>query len=162
MEPVTEELNTAKKPGRPPKIDPNEERFARLEKSNEETNKSIAALVGLVEKMVSTPPAPATPAQVKERDEVAKASSNVISPMAPEWEEEAQKIIGEALDHCEMSYPNTGGAIFTVVIKPEFSNAKEDYLKMYKTDRRSKEIGKEGFEGVKNWCRIVALNLKKK
>ena len=30
-----------------------------------------------------------------------------------------------------------------------------------KVDRRSKEIGNEGIEGVEQWCKLVAQNLKR-
>ncbi len=100
------------------------------------------------------PAAPETPAEAAVR----KASANQI-PMNPEWEERAREIIGDALAHCEIQYLRSGGVIFTVVIKDEFSNESADYIKYYGSDRRSKEIGAEGVEGVDNWCKLVKSNL---
>src|SRR4051812_25090592 len=76
-----------------------------------------------------------TPAQAAEEREVAKAAPNKYT-INPEWDEMAKEIIGEAVDHTEIQYVKGGGMLFTVVIKPEFSNAPLDYLNHYKSDRR--------------------------
>lgn len=91
---------------------------------------------------------------------VRKAGANEI-PMNPEWEELAREIIGDPLDHCEIAYVKNGGVLFTIVIKEEFSNAGRDYLERYKQDRRTKEVGSEGIEGVEAWCKLVKSNLAK-
>lgn len=103
------------------------------------------------------PPPVATPETSAER-EVRKASPKEV-PMNPEWEEMAQEIIGEAVDHCEISYLKNGGVLFTIVVKNEFSNAGADYLSRMGTDRRSREIGQEGLAGVEEWCKLVKSNL---
>ena len=92
--------------------------------------------------------------------EVARAAPNA-SPMNPDWELKAREILGDALDYCEVQYLRKGGTIFTVVIKPSHSNAPLEYLERMKQDRRSKEIGQEGEEGVVQWCKLVAQNLKR-
>jgi len=96
--------------------------------------------------------------QAKEIDE-AKAYQALINPA---WETHARETLGEKLDHCEVSYPKTGGLRFTIVIKNEFSNAGKDYLERYKQDRRTREVGTTGFEGVKKWCLLVKQNLNRK
>ena len=60
-----------------------------------------------------------------------------------------------------MLQPKGGGTLFTVVIKPEFSNAAPEYLERYKADRRTKEIGSEGLSGVETWCKLIRANLKR-
>ena len=102
----------------------------------------------------------ATPAEIKENSEISKAKSDQ-APVPSSWEETARDIIGEALDHCELFQPRTGGTLFTVVIKNEFSNAPKEYLERMKADRRTKEIGNEGISGVETWCKLVRANLKR-
>src|SRR3990167_6831149 len=96
--------------------------------------------------------------QIKEVEE-AKAYQALINPT---WEAHAKEVLGEKLDHCEVSYPKAGGLRFTIVIKNEFSNADKDYLERYKSDRRTREVGVSGFEGGKKWCLLVKQNLNKK
>ena len=83
----------------------------------------------------------------------------VATPETPE--EKAQEILGEALERCEVQYLRRGGTVFTVVIKNEHSNASVEYLERMKVDRRSREIGNEGIEGVEIWCKLVAQNLRR-
>lgn len=106
---------------------------------------------------VTAPPVAETP----QEKAVRKAGPDTYAPISPEWTDAVQEIIGEALDHCEMTYLKGGGTKFTIVIKNEFSNAPKDYLDMRKVDRRSKEIGSEGFAGVEAWAKLVASNLKR-
>ena len=83
-------------------------------------------------------------------------------PINPAWEAKAREIIGEALDHCELYYPKTGGTLFTVVIKKESSKAPRDYLERYHVDRRTINIEREGYrgyDGVVRWCNLVKQNL---
>lgn len=84
------------------------------------------------------------------------------APINPKWEEGAKEILGDKLDHCEVDYPLGGGTQFTVVIKPEFSNAPKAYIERYKFDRRTKEIGATGYAGVTEWCNQVKANLANK
>lgn len=99
--------------------------------------------------------------QVEEKKEVEEAKANQAS-INPAWEIAARETLGEKLDHCEVDYPSSGGLRFTIVIKNEFSNAAKDYLERMHTDRRTCEVGKTGFEGVKKWIVLVAQNLNKK
>lgn len=150
-----------RKPQEPTNKFVTEERFAQLESS-------MGAILDLLEKQAQKPvePAPAaaagltpaTPVETPAEASVRKAGANQI-PMNPEWEERAREIIGEAVDHCEIQYLKNGGVIFTVVIKKEMSNERTDYLNYYGSDRRSKEIGAEGIEGVDNWCKLIKSNL---
>lgn len=104
--------------------------------------------------------APKDVVEKKQDEEVTKAAPNKFT-VNPDWEEMAKKIIGEAVDHTEIQYLKGGGMLFTVVIKPEFSNAPLDYLDRYKIDRRSKEVGAEGEAGVQQWCDLIKNNLKR-
>lgn len=125
---------------------------------------SIVSAIKTLEGIIRTPPpvsAVATNQVVAEtplEKEVRKAGPDVQA-VSPEWEEKAREIIGDAVDHCEIQYLRRGGTIFTVVIKPEFSNAPREYLDTMKADRRSKEIGNEGIEGVEQWCKLIKQNL---
>lgn len=104
----------------------------------------------------------ATPAEVKQETNVAEASVDEQLPVPPAFERKAKEIIGEAVDHCELSMPAKGGTLFTVVIKSAFSNAPKDYLERYKADRRTREIGNEGVAGVEEWCKLIKSNLDRK
>lgn len=145
--------------------------LASLAADQAETSKSVNRILDILEAQAKAPAAeaaapvaPATAAAPENETpiekQVRKASANEI-PMNPEWEELAREIIGDPLDHCEIAYLKNGGVIFTIVIKDEFSNAGRDYLERYKSDRRSKEVGSEGIEGVENWCKLVKSNLAK-
>lgn len=92
--------------------------------------------------------------------EVRKAAPDE-NPVNPAWKEKAEEILGDALDHCEVMFPKRGGTIFTVIVKEEVSNAPTEYMDRMKVDRRSREIGNEGIEGVEQWCKLVAANLKR-
>jgi hypothetical protein len=129
------------------------EQFSALTDVISKMNDSLSELKN---KTVELPKTTAT----KEAQEIEKAKADQ-APINPAWEDMAREIVGEALDHCEIFYPKAGGTIFTVVIKPELSNAPKEYLERMKTDRRSKEIGAEGISGVENWCKLVKQNLKK-
>lgn len=129
------------------------EQFSSLTEVISKMNDSLSELKN---KTTEIPKTVAT----KEQEEITKAKADQ-APINPAWEELAQTIIGEALDHCEIFYPKSGGTIFTVVIKNEFSNAPKDYLERMKTDRRSKEIGGEGISGVESWCKLIKANLKR-
>lgn len=79
----------------------------------------------------------------------------------PAWQETAEEYLGEYLDHTEVAYDKSGGIKFTIVIKTEKSNADKDYLRLTGSDRRTKEVGSEGLEGVIEWCKLVRANLKR-
>jgi len=133
------------------------------------TKAEVKDLTSAVEKLLEMVSAQATAAQEKaaavaetpiER-EVRKAAPDQM-PVNPAWKEKAEEILGEMMDHCEVLYPRGGGAIFTVVVAEKHSNAAIEYLEMNKTDRRSREIGNEGIEGVENWCKLIKSNLARK
>lgn len=128
-----------------------------------ELSKGMNDLIGIVATLaeaIKNPPKPKSPEEIKVEAEIVKAAPAKESVNSA-WVEKATEILGEKLDHCEVIYPKNGGTIFTLVIKLEHSNAAKDYLAFYKVDRRSKEIGNEGIEGVENWCKLVAQNLKR-
>lgn len=106
----------------------------------------------------SNTPVPLVPETPLEK-EVRKAGPDPITATPPDWDEKAREILGEALDHCEMTYGASGGVRFSLIIKPEHSNAPKDYLKYYGQDRRTKDVGSEGIQGVENWCKLVKQNL---
>lgn len=125
---------------------------------------NVSDLIGLLKqdredratKEANTPVIPETPME----KEVRKAAPDE-NPVNPAWVEKAEEILGEYLDHCEVFFPKRGGTIFTVIIKHEKSNAPTEYLERMAVDRRSREIGNEGIEGVEQWCKLVASNLKR-
>lgn len=134
--------------------------------SKQEFKESIGALVGEIRGLIREEidavkiALPATPAEVSREKDIVAAAPNKYT-VNPEWEEIAGEIVGEALDHTEIEYAKGGGMKFTIVVKTEMSNASPDYLERNKVDRRTREIGAEGEAGVKNWCQLVASNLKR-
>ena len=99
-----------------------------------------------------------TPEESKQVKEVEKAGPNKYE-VDSDREEIAKEIIGEEfLDHTELERKG-GGIKFTIVIKLEKSNAPKEYLERVKTDRRTREVGSEGTEGVREWCKLVKSNL---
>ena len=124
----------------------------------------VGKMMDMLEKVLATPTPtvvsgiPAAKEETLAEKMITKAGPN-SAPINPEWEEHANEILGEALDHCEVAYLKSGGLLFTVVIKTELSNASKDYLERHGTDRRSKEIGSDGIAGVDNWCKLVKANL---
>ncbi len=129
---------------------------------------AVGALADVIKEMrTSSKETSASPEKVQaiqdksEHEAAVEKAKAFQAPINPEWEAKAQEILGGKLDHCEVLYPKQGGIMFTVVIKPQFSNAPAEYLKRHKHDRRTKEIGNEGIEGVENWCKLVRDNLKK-
>jgi hypothetical protein len=128
--------------------------------TKEEFNELVGLLSKMNDKMDAVSAKAATPAETKEAESVRKAKPD-SAPVPESWDEAAREIIGEALDHVEMLQPRGGGTLFTVIIKPEFSNAGKEYLERHKADRRTKEIGSEGIGGVEAWCKLVKQNLKR-
>lgn len=99
-----------------------------------------------------------TPEETKQTKEIEKAGPNKYE-VDDDWQEIAKEVIGEDfLDHTEVER-KSGGIKFTIVIKLEKSNAPKEYLERVKTDRRTREVGTEGTEGVRNWCNLVKQNL---
>ncbi len=125
-----------------------------------ELSEMIGGLVNLVTPIVkANAEAKANTPETPLEKEVTKARPDPRESVNPEWEGIAKDIIGEALDRCEVKHLRSGGLLFTVVIKKEFSNAPDNYLAEMKEDRRTKEIGAEGVGGVENWCKLVKQNL---
>lgn len=128
----------------------------------EETTSNMSTIIGMLKDQAAKPTevVPVSSETVSEVEkEIKKADHNAI-PVNPEWDQAARDIIGhDVVDHCEMNHLKSGGILFTVVIKNEKSNAPKDYLERYKVDRRTKEIGNEGFGGVELWCKLISQNL---
>lgn len=148
-----------RKPAPKPKV---EAAYASAQEVKELSG-AVSELIDMVRGLADKSKAPTVPQsaeEVKQEAEVTKAGP-VKELVNPAWIEKAKEIIGEAVDHCEVFYPRSGGTIFTVVIKKELSNAPVDYLERYKEDRRSREIGNEGIDGVEAWCKLIRDNLKR-
>ncbi len=130
-------------------------------KDFDKLSETVDTLSDGIAELLKRSSAPAVAPEVEaEQKEVSKASPNKYTSN-PEWEDIAREIIGEAVDHTEIQYVKGGGLLFTIVIKDEFSNAPDDYLERYKSDRRSREVGAEGEAGVRIWCELVRNNLKR-
>lgn len=119
-------------------------------------DKFADGILGAIEKRLSNVPEKAD--VVAQATAVQKASPNKFT-VNDEWDEEAHKIIGDAVDHTEVVHERNGGIKFTVVIKRELSNAPQQYLDLVGTDRRTKEVGSEGIGGVIEWCKLIKQNL---
>ena len=133
---------------------PKKENFVTQEQFNA-LEGSVTSLVDLIKENMA---AKATPVETKVEKEIASAGANVAQTN-PEWDSQAREIIGNAVDHTEVDYTKSGGILFTVVIKTELSNAGREYLDRVKVDRRTKEVGQQGLEGVIEWCRLIKQNL---
>lgn len=131
-----------------------EDRFNALENS-------VGKVADLLEKVLANQAiGPAPRPETKEEKEVAAAGPNKFQ-VNDEWEATARAIIGDAVDHTEVEHSKAGGIKFTVVIKNDKSNAHPDYIASAKADRRTKEVGQEGMEGVTEWCRLIKANLQR-
>ncbi len=147
-----------------------EKKLAELNKPKEEyvTKQEFKNLSDNVSEMISilknkTDPVPPPTAKQEETintREVNEAKPNQ-TPVSPVWEDEAVKILGNYLDHCEVFYPREGGTHFTVVIKKELSNAPKDYLDRMRQDRRTRDVSRDGLDGVIKWCTLIKQNLSK-
>ena len=159
---MTEEQKLKMKLGREAKL---KEQEGKKEEfiTKEEFSKKFDSLEGSVLKLVEMM-SQSKVEQVKEETittkEISDAKANQ-TPVNPIWEEKAKEILGNLLDHCEIFYAKEGGTYFTVIIKKEYSNAPKDYLDRMKDDRRTKEVSREGLEGVSKWCTLIKQNLKK-
>lgn len=149
------------------------EKFVTVEKFNQ-LSESVGSLVDLMkqqmedakEAKIKVDALPVTPEALKIETDIKSAGpKKFITPVNPEWEQLAKDIINnsvpDAVERCEMEHLRSGGLIFTIVIKKEKSNATDDYLRMYKEDRRSREIGAEGIGGVEAWAKLIGANLKR-
>ncbi len=97
-------------------------------------------------------------AQAPVKEEVKEAKSD-DAPINPTWKKKAEEMLGDYLEDVQVYYPKSGGLHFTLIIKKEKSNASPSYWTLYKQDRRTKEIGNTGIEGVVKWCELVKRNL---
>jgi len=123
-------------------------------------NDVVGILSKLSDKIDAIGTKTATPVEAAQVKAVDKAAHDQ-APMNPAWEDKAREIIGEAVDHCEVLYPVSGGTLFTVVIKPEFSNAPKEYLERMHADRRTKDVEKDGIGGVEVWSKLIKANLRR-
>lgn len=96
----------------------------------------------------------------EEEKKIIEAAPNPVQTN-PEWDKTAREILGEYLDHTEVAHERSGGIKFTIVIKASKSNASAEYMQMAKSDRRTKDVGASGMEGVTEWCKLVRSNLKR-
>ena len=137
------------------KTDDTDARISKIESS-------IETIAEMLLEMKKAPAVAPTVAETALEKEVAKASADEYMPVKREWDDRAHEIVGEAVERTSMFYPKSGGVIFELYIKNEFSNAGKDYLAFYKVDKRSKDIGNEGINGVEQFCKLVAANLSRK
>ena len=83
-----------------------------------------------------------------------------IAPVSPKYRKLVDEILGEDFG-INVSYPDTGGFLFKIMVPKEKSNASKAHLEFYKTDIRTKSIPySEGIEGVRKYLEKVAGNLK--
>ncbi len=80
------------------------------------------------------------------------------TPMPLSWRKAVNEILGEDFD-CELSQPDQGGTKFTIIVPREKSNAPSIHWQNFKQDRRTREVGATGLQGVKEWCLKVRANL---
>ncbi|MDE2233748.1 MAG: hypothetical protein KGJ90_06635 [Patescibacteria group bacterium] len=129
--------------------------------SKEEFTEAVGTILDRLEALAAKPAPVAASAVMSEADkDIAAAGPNHLETN-PTWDGLAKEIVGDYVDHTEVSHDKQGGIYFTIVIKKEKSNAKADYIAMYKSDRRTKEVGTTGLNGVEEWCKQVRANLKR-
>lgn len=80
------------------------------------------------------------------------------TPVPPAWQKAVHEILGIDFE-CEFVQPDNGGNIFKIIVPKEKSNASQAHWKEHGSDRRSKELGNAGLEGVKAYAKKVRLNL---
>ena len=124
-----------------------------------EMNKSFGQIIDLIKEKPKTVEEVKKVEAKKAVDKTAEANDAYLEPVHPDWLADAKAKIGEALDHCEVSYPKNGNPLYTIVIKNDFSNASSSQLQFYKTDKRTIAVT-NGYETVKAYNSLVAQNLK--
>jgi hypothetical protein len=99
------------------------------------------------------------------KDKTAKAPADEAgpdkdqsTPIPPSWLKAVHTILGTDFE-CELKQPDKGGTIFTIIVPKDKSNASQLHWQNFKQDRRSKELGNTGLEGVTLWCKKVRANL---
>jgi len=107
----------------------------------------------IMDRLSPSAPPDSTPATIREG---APDKNRVQVP--PKWVELVETILGPEFI-CEYELPPDGGQKFTIIVPLEKSNATKEYIKEFKTDRRTKELGNTGERGVKEWCLKVRTNL---
>jgi hypothetical protein len=80
------------------------------------------------------------------------------TPVPVSWVNAVHEILGPEFD-VKFEQPDSGGALFTIIVPKDKSNATVDHWKMYKRDFRTREIGATGLGGVKEWALLVRKNL---
>jgi len=159
---MAEKALVAKKPVAKPKEEfASKSEVSKISASVDSLAESMGMLMEMVKAQATQPVAPIAPTVETPLDKEIRKAGPRREQVNPEWEEKAKEILGDYFDHCEVEYLKHGGTVFTLVINAEKSNAPAEYLHLYKTDRRSKEIGNEGIEGVESWCKLVMQNLKR-
>ena len=116
--------------------------------------KSVLSLVEMVRERI-TPPAVKA---VSITPPVASEGESDYIEVNPHWRKVVNEVLGSDFD-CQILYPKSGGIQFTVIVPINKSNAPKEYLERHKTDRRTREIGNRGIEGVKEHCLRIKQNL---
>lgn len=156
---MSEENKVTPEQMQPPVIDKKKEKPAKVEKAvsrkefeglQETVNSGFAAIM---EKLSSpTAQVAATPAKPEE------GGIQTPSLVPPAWRALTDEILGPDFE-IELELPENGGQKFSIFVPMEKSNATPDYKKVYKRDKRTRELGNTGIKGVKDWCIKVRRNL---
>ncbi len=93
-------------------------------------------------------------------DEILKDFSEIRDRIPSDWRNIVDELLGADFEAI-IQYPKNGsGFLFKIIVPESKSNAPKDYLEFYKRDVRTKSLtGNEGLEGVKKFCKLVAINL---
>lgn len=140
--------------------DVSREEFDSLKK---EVSDGFGSIVNILKEQkkqaVATPEEKAK--QIVEEKKIDEASAN-IADVNPRYDAKAREVLGERVQRTFVTYPKGGGSLFTIVIKPEFSNAPKDYIERMKEDQRTVNLEREeyrGEEGVEKWAKLILQNL---
>lgn len=74
------------------------------------------------------------------------------------WRAMADAMLGKDFV-IELELPEKGGQKLNVYVPRNKSNAPEEYWEKFKQDKRTRELGNTGIEGVRNWLLRIRKNL---
>lgn len=137
-----------------PEDAPKPEASVPLEAKFNKFQGEVTSALGLIAEQLGKLNSPAP--KVVEDD--AGPDKDQSTPVPPTWRKAVHEILGPDFE-CEFKQPDRGGSIFTVIVPKNKSNANQLHWQNFKSDRRSKELGNTGLDGVKVWCSKIRSNL---
>jgi len=119
----------------------------------------VMGMFGQIIERLNTPQSPVAEKVFEPMKDEGHPDSNRVQ-VTPAWIQLVEAILGLEFT-CEYELPPDGGQKFTIIVPLDKTNADKEYLRVFKTDRRTKELGNTGVRGVKEWCLKVRTNLQR-